>query len=102
MTRREAAEQEMERDRKKSVAQLLADVHDESLDPHRSGDQTGSRVTARFASLLVVLGEQADKSTQENLEMQRKVVRLTWGLFWLTLALTFVAAIQIYLLLQSS
>jgi hypothetical protein len=30
----------------------------------------------------------------------QKVVRLTWGLFWLTLALTFVAAVQLYIMLK--
>ena len=61
------------------------------------------RQAAGFGELLVILAEEqermaihAEKTTQENLNLQAKVVKLTWALFWLTFLLTIVAAIQLY------
>ena len=67
-------------------------------------DDIKNRITtARFAALLVNLSEQADKITQENLKMQRKLVCLNWtlifltaGLFIATIALLVVEAIHIW------
>jgi hypothetical protein len=46
--------------------------------------------------LLVNLSVQADKITQENLAMQRKLVRLTLALNFLTFVLLVVAAITVW------
>jgi hypothetical protein len=67
-------------------------------------DDIKNRITmARFATLLVNLSEQANKITQENLKMQRKLVCLNWtlifltaGLFIATIALLVVEAIHIW------
>lgn len=87
--KREEARSETEKDLSKPVKQLLADIHDESLDDQsRSREMTVSRTLARFGSLLCVLSEQADIQT-------RRIVRLTWGLLILTVVLliaTFVLA----------
>ena len=59
-------------------------------------DDINSRLTmARFATLLVNLSEQADKITQVNLAVQRKLVCLTWALAGLTAGLLAVAILQI-------
>ena len=99
-TKREIAETETRNDLAKSAEHLLSDIHDESLDRDRPGSETVSRTMSRFAALLVVLSRQADEATRANIALQQKVVRLTWGLFWLTLALTFVGAVQLYSLLK--
>jgi hypothetical protein len=99
-TKRQAAETETKNDLVKTAEHLLTDIHDESLDRDRPGSETVSRTMSRFAALLVVLSRQANQATQANLKLQEKVVRLTWGLFWLTLALTFVGAVQLYSLLR--
>jgi hypothetical protein len=51
-----------------------------------------SRTVAYFSSLLVNLSRQAEKST-------KKIVRLTWFLFGLTVALLIVAIVQIVMLI---
>jgi hypothetical protein len=71
------------------------------MDLNTVGDKKMATTIARFATLLVNLSEQSDKVSQENLERQRKLVYLTWGLFWLTLGLTLVAVVQIYLAFKS-
>ncbi len=99
--KRSNAEIETQRDLQKDIKHLLADIHDESLaDQSRSREMTVSRTMARFASLLAVLSFKADEQTRHNLAMQDKVVRLTWGLFWLTIAICFVAAVQTFLLIS--
>lgn len=84
----------------KNRRELLAAIHDSVYHLNADNATKVARAQARFATLLVALSEQADKTTQENLEMQRKLVRLTWALFILTVALTFVAAGQLYLMLK--
>jgi hypothetical protein len=54
---------------------------------------------ARVA-LEIRLAEDAAKSAAEMERQTDKIVRLTWGLFWLTLALAFVAAVQLYIMLK--
>ena len=79
--KRKAARTEAKRDLQKELPQLLADIHDESLDDQsRSREMTVSRTIARFGSLLCVLSEQADVQT-------RRIVRLTWALVALTIPL---------------
>jgi hypothetical protein len=47
----------------------------------------------------IVAKEQSDAAAK--LEKQTStLIRLTWGLFWLTLALTFVAAVQLYIMFK--
>jgi hypothetical protein len=99
--KRKEAEKETANDLAKTTERLLTDIHDESLDDQtRDRAMTVSRTIARFAALLVVLSNQAGRVSRENMTLQNKLVRLTWGLFWLTLALTFVGAVQLYSLLK--
>jgi hypothetical protein len=82
-------------------------------DLERLGSNTGpatNHIIFKFAFLLTKLSEvasnnaakqermaiQAEQMGQQNLNLQAKVVKLTWALFWLTFLLTIVAAIQIY------
>ena len=53
-----------------------------------SGDLVIGKMLPEFAALIVALSEDLDKA-------QRKVVRLTWGLFWLTLVLLIVGGAQL-------
>jgi hypothetical protein len=95
--KRKEAEQAADDDLKKTTERLLTDIHDESLDDQsRDRAMTVSRTMARFAALLVVLSHQADKMSRENLDLQKKVVHLTWCMFWLSLVLAFVAAVQLF------
>ena len=53
------------------------------------------RLQATFAALLIVLAKQASEDA-------RRVVKLTWALFWLTLGLLVVAAIQVCVILAQT
>lgn len=81
--------------------EILRAIQAVAWDKRETDDAKRIAVTmARFATLLVSLSEQADKFTQDNLGVQRKLTRLTWGLFWLTLVLAFVAAAQLYMMFK--
>jgi hypothetical protein len=85
--KRKRAENEANLDMAKPIQQLLADVHDESLDEKQQDAQRLGRVMARFASLLARLSKDAEIST-------RRIVRLTLALLIFTAALLAVAIIQ--------
>ena len=89
--KRSTAKIEAARDIQKPVEQLLTDVHDESLTAHsvRSREETLVRTTARFASLLARLSIDAERGT-------RSIIRLTWALVILTVALLFLTAYLCY------
>ena len=53
-----------------------------------SGDVVIGKMIPEFAALIVALGQELD-------EAQRKVVRLTWALFWLTLILAVIGFAQL-------
>ena len=55
-----------------------------------------AEISSRNAAKQEALAIESEKTTKENLKLQSKVVELTSALFWLTLALTFVAAIQVF------
>ncbi len=79
---------------KKTIEHLLTDIHDESLSQkqERDGSETVSRTMARFASLLVLLGRNADDRARDNLKKQETLERLTWVLVILTAVLAFLTA----------
>lgn len=79
---------------------ILKSIHESVHDLRVFDAQKISLTQARFATLLVSLSEQADKTTQQNLDMQRVVVSLTRRLFWLTIALGLIAVVQIFLSLR--
>ena len=79
------------KDPREILKSIFDRVHDLNLDDAKKV----AYVQARFATLLVALSELAKKTTQENLKMQRKLVRLTWALFILTVALTLFAGAQL-------
>lgn len=84
---RKVALSEAEEDLRKPIAQLLTDVHHESLisTDVRSREFSLGRTMARFASLLSRLSIDAEEST-------RRIIRLTWGLVVLTITLIFLTA----------
>jgi len=53
-----------------------------------SGDVVIGKMLPELGSLIVTLSEELDSA-------QRKVVRLTWALFWLTLFLAFIGVAQL-------
>ena len=55
---------------------------------HASGDEVIGKMLPEIGSLMVALGEELDSA-------QRKVVRLTWALFWLTAILLVVGIAQL-------
>jgi hypothetical protein len=55
---------------------------------NKSGDEVIGEMIPEFASLIVSLSSELDKA-------QRKVVKLTWALFWLTITLTVIGAAQL-------
>ena len=54
-----------------------------------SGDVVIGKMIPEFAALIVKLSEELDAA-------QRKVVRLTWALFWLTAVLLGIGAVQLF------
>ena len=66
--KRKVATTQATNDLTKSVAELLTDVHDESLASHaeRSREETLARTTARFAALLAKLSVDGDASSKRN------------------------------------
>jgi len=79
--KRKVAENEANLDLKKPVVQLLADVHDESLDSRQPDAQRLGRVMARFASLLAVLSAKQEVSS-------KRLERFTLWLVILTVVLS--------------
>jgi hypothetical protein len=85
--RRRALEEQEQRvpdlvdeDLRKEIPILLAEIHQESLKNKGIAVSPNVRTLARFASLLAVLSIQADIQT-------RRIVRLTWALVWVSVAL---------------
>lgn len=75
-------------DQHSTKEQLLADLHAEANDDQtRHGYMTVSLTTAKFASLLVLLSNEAEKTT-------RRLTYLAWATFGLTIAALVVAVIQ--------
>lgn len=56
---------------------------------------------ARTAVDICISRDQSE-SAKKMENQTNKIIRLTWGLFWLTLILTFVAAVQLYIMLTSN
>ena len=81
-----------------SPEKILKELHRVAFDQSLDARFHFSSPISRFATLLVVLGKQADEMTKKNLVMQEKVVKLTWALFFLTLILMFIGAIQLYIM----
>jgi len=61
-----------------------------------------SEVSSNNAAKQEGIALESNKLTKENLQLQSKVVNLTWALFVLTFVLTLVAGIQIYYLVKGS
>jgi hypothetical protein len=53
-----------------------------------SGDEVIGKMIPEFAALIIQLSEELDAA-------QRKVVRLTWALFWLTAVLLVIGIVQL-------
>ena len=54
----------------------------------QSGDEVIGKMLPELAALMVTLADELD-------EAQRKVIRLTWALFWLTIALAGIGIAQL-------
>lgn len=67
---------------------LLSDVHDESVNA-RGDTAPLCRTIAKFASLLVVLSDQADKQTRSVISLTRWLLGLTVALLILTAYLSY-------------
>jgi hypothetical protein len=83
--RRERLKREVDEDLRKEIAHLLTDIHEESVSGVPTSGVPLLRELARFASLLGRLYLKAEIQTA-------KVIRLTWGLFGLTIALVILTA----------
>ena len=80
----------------KSTFSLLQEIHDLSTgDKQRSEMLTVSLTIAKFSSLLVVLGRKADDAHDQNIAIQKWLVRLTIGLFIFTIVLIAFGVMQV-------
>jgi hypothetical protein len=76
---------------------ILLTIHEAAENSEASREDIMiKRTIARFANLLVSLSEQANTITQENLALQRKLIRLNWTLIFLTAVLAFVGFVQLW------
>ena len=66
----------------------------------RAGSKDSHDTHLAIQVLSVRISEEESKAAAKMERQTEKIVRLTWGLFWLTLALAFVAAIQLYIMLK--
>lgn len=94
LDRRQTADEETRRDLTKSYEQLLADSHEEIMDPNRTPDQNlgySNRrlagIFARSAMMSEKSAEESSKTARENLGLQKEVRDLTRDLKQLTLQL---------------
>jgi hypothetical protein len=88
-SRRAEGKRQAETDLRKSIPELLAEVHAEAgrtLEPHLSGI---ARTAAKLASLLSVLSIQADKISKRLLFLTCAIAFLTVALVVLTALLAF-------------
>ncbi len=83
------------------IEQLRTEIATLMLD-RRGERHTAVDIASRHAEILVIASQLADISSGRLERQTETLIRLTWGLFWLTLALTFVAAVQIYVVLQQN
>ena len=92
----------------RDIPAIRNDIHGVVADVFKTSaeaDFLSRKQIFHFSELLEVMAAQqerlaieSEKTAKENIKLQTKVVNLTRALFWLTLALTFVAAIQVYFL----
>jgi hypothetical protein len=102
-TRRSNAENEALLDSKKPVDQLLADIHEESLNTYDGAPGLFvSRTIARFASLLNILSGQSADTADKNLRTARIVCVLTWLIFVITVLMCVISWIQLSILLKQT
>jgi len=85
--KRTASDKQADSALQKSPKELLSDIHYQ-IDNY-DDRSSPAKVHFAFASLLSVLAEQASRDTS-------KIVRLTWGLFWLTVALLVIAVVMMF------
>ena len=87
------ATESLEKDNTEILKEIYCIANDGMMhDPHKT-----SRSIARFSSLLINLARQAEESTKENIKMQKTITDLTKKLYFLTIALFFIALFQIIL-----
>jgi hypothetical protein len=80
--RPERSLEEAARDMEKSAAQLLADIHDESLAPdsERSREETIARTIARSAAMHFVIQGELQKQAAATDRLNQRISTLTvWG-----------------------
>lgn len=85
-------------DLSKSVDELISDLDKLNSDGTSVGNPRANTIAVitaigKFSCILTVLSRQAEAQTN-------KVIKLTWGLFWLTLALLIFSVFQIAALLK--
>lgn len=85
-------------DLSKSVDELISDLDKLNSDGTSVGNPRANTIAVitaigKFSCILTVLSRQAEAQT-------KKVINLTWGLFWLTLALFIFSAVQIAAVLK--
>jgi hypothetical protein len=86
-SRRDVAERETARDLDKPFAQLLCDVHEESLDPARTPEQNIAGAQKRMVSLMLRVAETND-------QVARRMLWLTWAIVGMTAVLLIVTVLM--------
>ena len=74
----------------RNIAEIAFKTTESKEDVNRA-----SQTMSRMATLQVWLSIQADKQFDQNMKIQKKLINLTWGLCWLTIALLVIGVWQI-------
>jgi hypothetical protein len=67
------------------------------------GRESPNLVTAQtsdLAELMALVAEEQAQSADKVKDQTEKLINLTWGLFWITLILAFVGAVQLCIMLK--
>src|SRR4029077_1407856 len=83
-TREECAEEEVRRDLKKPMEQLLWDIHCEAHDPNRTAEENIIGTNKRFASLMLRVAKASDRSSFWMIILTVAIVVMTAALLLFT------------------
>ena len=79
----------------KSIDQLITEML-----AYRGGTTSDTFQRPMMARIHAIVAREQSEAAAKLEKQTSTLIRLTWGLFWLTLALTFVAAVQLYIMLK--
>lgn len=76
---------------------ILDDMKQRSpKDPVIATSDKQTYLSIQSSRLFVLLAEETEKSTNENVKMQRTITKLTWAMLFVSVVLLVISAFQVY------